>query len=453
VTVQGEAADAELPPPLDHAAATEMFTELYAERFKRLTAYIRVRMPARMSHQSEDVAQDTFIRFWEHITQRNAPSGHPAGLLYAMARLVALKRMARSSETRSIALDFSDPTYSPLLNHSYAADRPDLAQLGNELDDAMEQMTEASKRWRDLHKQTHRHRINATREDAGAPEEKRVALAQFKAVDAEQAQALTAFRETCSRVASLRAELERVGGACWRSSTDVPVGITTGNTVATRYTATNCPKGHALTFETTAFSSDGYKDCRVCRGAIWDQRAGRSADFNERLYIPAFRIEEAKRTLSDPAENRNLDVLSEELGIDRTTMRRRLPDEYAAYVARLKDQRKVTPEWLSEVTAMLSDPEKHPTLKGIAKAAGAPATSIRRHLPAEVAEHQAAVEVIAGRTRLVAQQMLTSSSCLLSTEQIAKVCGTTSDTLRRWFPEECAAYVARRKAEPVGAGR
>ena len=250
-----------------------LFTDLYAKYWRRITWYIRERLDDRHVDYAEDLAQETFIRLWRYYASKGKPGSYTLLTMQARSAVAAFYATRATGEK---ATDFADAANTSLVVAcgTYAIGRPEMAPTVRELEAALEQMTEASKAWRDQHKAagTLRGRVSkCTRPDVLAQRQ-----AEYRAAVARSEHLLTAFRDACQRVGDLRAELERSAGPRWNASSGGPDAAIerekTAGAVASDAAVTHCPKNHRLNLENTNFDADGRRRCRTCKA---DHERGR----------------------------------------------------------------------------------------------------------------------------------------------------------------------------------
>lgn len=250
--------------------ADDKFTHYYGAYFKSITWYIRVRLDERHYDYAEDLAQETFIRFWRWYVQPGKLRNENG--IYSLLSLQARSVMAAFYEARATServTDFADPLNTPLTVGSgvYAPGMPTVAPLVRELEDAMERMTEASKAWRDQHKATYSIRVRigkSVKADVIAGLE-----AKYQDASERGEHLLSAFRDTCLRVGQLRADIEQAAGPRYNASSggpEVPAQREkTAGALTSDPTVKHCPSGHRLFLENTNFSEDGARRCRTCK--------------------------------------------------------------------------------------------------------------------------------------------------------------------------------------------
>jgi DNA-directed RNA polymerase specialized sigma24 family protein len=255
--------------------ADDLFTSLYAKYWRRITWYMRERLDDRHVDYAEDLAQETFIRFWRYYAVKGKPGSYTLLTLQARSTLAAFYETRAAGER---ATDFADPVNAPLASAcgTYAIGRPDMAPVVRELEAALEQMAEASQEWRGQHKAAGalRGRIaKCTKAEKIAQRE-----AEYREATGRSERLLITFRDACRRVGDLRAELERAGGPRWNASSGGPDAPAerekTAGALKSDPTVTHCSKGHRLDLENANFDADGSRRCRTCKT---DHERGRRA--------------------------------------------------------------------------------------------------------------------------------------------------------------------------------
>lgn len=329
-----------------HAAAEQVFNELYAEHWKRLYWVIRTRMNREHAHLAEDITQETYIRLWNFLVQGNEVQGETGfGLLVVMAR-TSISRFYEVMVSRENVIDFADPeNYLAVAKGSgYAAGQPENAPLARELDEAMEDMAAASEQWRAQHKVAAKIRSilesNQLTEQTLTPEGEKRLVNDLAQADAEQANKLEIFRRATYRVGQLRVELERAAGSSWRCSAgglppahEAPI---TKGSYRRDLSVTHCPEGHHLTVENTYFEFDGARKCRICRRATMQVAArrragGKPARLAKVRLVSDDALAAARALLLDPGKDAlTLEDIVAETGVSESTIRTRLPDAVVA---------------------------------------------------------------------------------------------------------------------------
>lgn len=347
MTVSAEAA----APGVDRAVVEQQYTELYAEHWDRLVRFIRIRLDLHQGHLAEDLAQETFIQLWRKMLKGTLGNPDTAYVLLAvMARHVISGHYEKKS-SRERSLDFTDSVNTPLIGagHSYAADAPELAPLAAELDAAMNRMSEASKIWREKHKESYKFRSLLSADYLASrggttPETRRRLAERLALADAAEAETLVSFQEACAVVGRLRAELETEAGPRWQSSTGMPTNPSITPTLKGRYrndlSVTHCPAGHALDRDSTHFGEDGSRRCRPCHiteqgKARQEQRAAAAGTSQRRPTVKAELIDAARALLMDSSSaNRSLKEIAESVGVSAATLHRRAPEAVADHRSR-----------------------------------------------------------------------------------------------------------------------
>ncbi|NUP37037.1 MAG: hypothetical protein HOY76_08465 [Streptomyces sp.] len=499
------------PGGVDLEAAGRRFTEIYEQYRTRLRSFIWRRLDLWQEQLAEDLTQETFFELWRlHLLKGRDPE-KPYGLLCTMARSQIGQHFQCKKNTER-ALDFTDPANTPIIatGHAYALETPGLTELTAGLDVAMDDMTAASKSWRDKHKDSHRLRslldddYNVSR--GGLTTETKEELAKrLELADAEEVEALKTFRGTCRRVGELRAEIEGLAGPNWRSVIGLPINpeITSVRKGVYRndLSVTHCPDGHLLDLNNTTFGEDGSRKCRACRNA--DYAAGRDAAPKGKTVstVSAEKIAAARTLLADPANaHRSIASIAKELGISSTTIHKRIPDVAelrrkhakvgAGFQSTLERARRmlldpngtlglheiaaelgiayttiknklpeeaavcrarllasgVDAEALERARRMLLDPNGTLGLHEIAAELGIHYRKLQVRLPQEVATCQARKEARRIASHRAARAMLRDPECGLTLAAIANFCGFSPTHLRRILPDEVAAYRARQQA-------
>jgi DNA-directed RNA polymerase specialized sigma24 family protein len=334
VTVQVEQADLSAA---DLDTAAQQMTEIYDLYWERLRLFIWKRIDLHQEHLAEDLASETFLELWRRYFLAGRSVDKPYGLLCTMARSQIGQHFLRKGNTER-ALDFADPTNTPLLatGHAYALETPDLIHLTSELDAAMDRMTQASKTWRTKHKDSHQIRsllnddYNASRGGL-LPETKKDLKNRLEAADREESDALHTFRQACHRVGTLRAEVEAAAGPNWRSSTGLPVNPEITSPIKGRYrndlSVTHCPEGHLLDLDNTHFGEDGSRSCRTCTSARYQARRDAAPKHQAPSTVTAKTLDAARQMLADPANVRlSIKAIADAVGASSTTLHARIPD-------------------------------------------------------------------------------------------------------------------------------
>lgn len=454
MTVSGESSAVSV----DRAAADALFTEIYQQHADRLRHYIWRNLDVWQAQLAEDLTSETFIEVWRlHIlTGRWAQVEKPFGFLRLLARS-KIGQHFHLKRHQERALDFSDPTNTPILvtGHAYALERPDVVDLVRDLDAAMERMSAASTAWRDAHKESHRLRsltedgYNASRGVLTAEARQQLG-ARIDAADEQEEQLLRAFRDTCRTVGQVRAELETVAGPNWRSATGLPTNPDHSPTKKGNYrndrSVTHCPAGHLLDLPNTHFEEDGARSCRACRNTRYQARRPRPSQ-DVRKTVDSETLAQARRMLADPAcAQLSVQAIAEAVGTSAATLYHRIPD-----LPQLRRQHKVGAyrvESIESARRMLTDPDCTLTLQQIADACGLSCIKpLKKYLPKEVAANRQRRSVAGSNAEALeqARHMLTDPDSDATVAQIAKACGFADSTLRNLAPEEIA--VCRRQEE------
>ncbi|WP_055612831.1 sigma-70 family RNA polymerase sigma factor [Streptomyces phaeochromogenes] len=255
-----------------NATIEEQFADIYRNYYGQLVLWLRYRLPASLSSQAEDFAQEACVSLLQYLRKGKSVQA-PGGLLRKMAQRRVWEQQALHSSQHSFVTDLNDPAsvaLDGLKAHRYAAGDPMLAMIAAELETAHERMEEASQRWRALHR-----KVSSLR-PRGAPstDPARVARTEARIVDArlQRDEALVELQEACRVVGQLRGELECAGGGSWRSCSGWPPARYMGGKrldgVASDPTAKHCSFGHRLDdLERVSFLADGTRTCRDCSNA------------------------------------------------------------------------------------------------------------------------------------------------------------------------------------------
>lgn len=493
---------------VDLDAASQTFTAMYEGYARRVHSFIWWHLGIEYRALAEDLTQETFIEVWRSLTTgKGFDPEKPYGLLRYLARQQIGAYFSKRKNS-DFALDFTDPVNTPMVatGHAYALERPDVADLVRDLDEVMEQMHAASKAWRDAHKQSHRIRsllgdgYNSSR--GGITEATKDRLRQeLSEADQHEDETLHAFRDTCRRVAALRAELEETAGPNWRSGIGLPLHPEITPTIKGRYRndpdVTHCPNGHFLDLNNTHFAEDGSRYCRACsndryvavREATPRTNLVRTADpkkidqaravltgaeavhlsiaaVAERVglssvtllkYIPdaaelrraagagaryAEALEAAGRMLTDPSCMLTLHEIADQCGVSYSAMKRRFPAEADVCLQRHAEAR-VAPADLARARQMLTDPDSYLTVHEIARACGIKDTTLRGRLSEEVDACRRKLDQRKEQLREQARTMLADRECRYGTKAVARATGMTDKWIYRNFPDEIAALNER----------
>lgn len=257
-------------------AAEKLFNEIYAEHGRRVNQYLYWHLPEGIRGRAEDLAQEVFACLWEHLVK-----GKEVKYPFALLKRIAQRRIAdqlaiRSRDADSVLVDVTDTEAATVetvgCSSRYASGEPELALVAAELDTAMERMREASERWRDLHGKAGHMKARPRRyPDRPDPNPSRTAKVEAGRIEIRlrRDEALVELQEACRVVGNLRAELERIGGGCWQSSSGWPPSPERDG--RKRYGALSdptvkvCPKQHCLAdIERVSFLEDGTRVCRAC---------------------------------------------------------------------------------------------------------------------------------------------------------------------------------------------
>lgn len=273
MTVQAAAAPV---ADVDLGAATQQFTEIYAQYWGRIRRFIWTRLDWHQQDLAEDIANETFIEFWQSfvLTGKLDSVETVFGLLCTMSRHQIAQYFRRQYSGERV-LDVTDPVNTPIVatGHSYAAERPDVAPMVAELDAAMETMRERSERWQKLHGETYR--LRCMLDGTAEPARSKLA-ARIDGMDQDEETALSDFRAACLHVGQLRGEIQTAAGGSWQASVDIPLAIP--HTVSaershrTDPTITHCLNGHLVDYANTRFKADGTRLCRTCQSEYQARR-------------------------------------------------------------------------------------------------------------------------------------------------------------------------------------
>jgi DNA-directed RNA polymerase specialized sigma24 family protein/AraC-like DNA-binding protein len=473
VTVPGGASAV---PNVDPGAAKQQFTELYAQYWDFVRRYIWHRINVSQADLAEDLAQETFIRFWKGYVQPGKLESPDScfGLLATIARGVLAKHFERPRNHEGAA-DFEDPANRWLfpVRHTYAPDSPHLAALGRDLEMAMDRMAQASQLWRDKHAESYNLRIRLSdtyhAAKGGLTEERRNAIAlEADAAEAAEAELLVTFREACQRVGQLRAELEAQAGPGWSTPMPQPVfhhhaeGPQEGS-VRSDLSVTRCPAGHQLDLANVHFFEDGTRRCRKCRldvqRARVSRRAPRTGSATARKTASTDTLAKARAVLEDTA-NDHLELKQAAVltGLTVSTLRRRIPDVLDARQQR-RDQLPAyakNPK-LAKARTLLLDDECDLTVEEIAETVGIGFASIYRQLADVVAQRSARRRKDHSDAEAKVRAMLMDPANTMSIADIAATVGWSPTAPFRRVPDAIAARRAARReaaaATPAGVAR
>lgn len=324
MTVSGETSTV---AAVDRDAADQLFNDIYGQHFDRLRQYLYFRLPLDKVHLAEDFAQEAFADLWCHLL-----NGRPVTRAYGLLRKIALAKMNDYYRVKSNleykAVDFDDPEASPVTtSHRYAAADPAMAPLTAELDQAMARMQNASAEWRDLHKKSY---VLDRRIADGYDPDPEPLVRSAEALKRDRNRALGQLRKACGAVGALRAELERIGGPNWKSSSGLPAstmsdGKARAGSVASDVSRTHCDAGHLLDLENSSFSEEGRRRCRKCSES--GKRRVRKGTPNLCQPTPQSVLDGALAVLLDPANShRTVKDLAPEIGLSANTLHRRFPN-------------------------------------------------------------------------------------------------------------------------------
>lgn len=367
---------------VDRAAAEQRLEEIHRKYWRMVVHFIWTRVDQRHVSFAEDLASETFILLWtKYLSAGKDVAGHPIGLLCTLAR----HRIADFYKVRRnqfLAVDFSDSANNYLeRGHSYAHTQPEAALLAKELDQAMENMTDLSRKWRDSHTLAYRMRNLLNDSDSALTyEDSRPAVqAKYDSAVDQSDRLLKAFRQACARVGELRQGLEAAGGPNWCSSTGMPA--TTNRSYAKEDTSqrTHCSKGHELTLENTHFSERGNKKCRTCtKDRLAAQVPQRPAGPRQST-VPAEVIERARELLKNPALS--VRKVAAMVGVPRTTLLDRIPDMDQLRSTATAPNLKTSPEVIERARALLTDPERQRSIASVAKEVGVSGPTLYARIP------------------------------------------------------------------------
>lgn len=331
MTVQAPASVASV----DLDAATQ-FEEIYRQCYMRLVRYLAWLLKTPYHPLAEDLAQETFLRLWlDYVAKDGIREPEKVyGLLKVMARHRVHDHF-KAGRNQESTVDLADHANRDLeAGHGYALGLPGVSMLVAELDAAMERMTCASEKWRGLNKESVRLRMllaDGYRDHLGglsAPNRQQIEQ-QAAASERDEEQALADFREICGQVGELRADIERVSGANWRSCVGMPTGQAphAALSYAKDSSATHCSKGHLLDRMNTAFTADGERRCRACgreKNLRSKPRKTSASSCGRAATDPAV-LERARQLLADPAAGHTVRSVSQLLDISQSTLRRAFP--------------------------------------------------------------------------------------------------------------------------------
>ncbi|WP_098010500.1 RNA polymerase sigma factor [Streptomyces sp. sk226] len=322
-------------PGVDRAVVEQQYTQLYAELWDRLVVHIRYHLPMGHGGIAEDLAQETFILLWRRMLAGDEIT-HPMGLLRFWSKNIQANYFKAKSRVAYNAVDFTDPGTEPIVrHHTYAAGQPDMALVAAELDEAMEEMRNASAVWRRLHAEVYRYQRLVDGEEFGgwtpAVTRENERQQQLGKAQAQEVRSLSAFRYACRRVGALRAELE-AQSPNWQSSTGMPPSAVDGGakpgSVRSDLDVTVCPDGHRLTFGNLHFLENGGRRCRACAakaGAAARDRAGRVRTRPTKPTTDPALFETARQMLTDPETDLTIPAVARALGLAPTTLYKNIP--------------------------------------------------------------------------------------------------------------------------------
>lgn len=399
---------------VDRVAAEQQLEDAYRRWWKPLTYFIFARIDVAHRSDVEEIASDAFMALWDEFLLRGRDVYAPWGLLCYLARRKIGYFYSGLPKRRTEALvDWSDPLNRGLeVGHSYAAHQPEAATLAAELSDAMETMTELSKKWREAHTKTsmYRSRLNSDTFNL-RPETREATEQRLTVLTAESSKLLKDFRAACGMVGDLRRDLEAAGGPNWQSSTGMPASTarnwTKGKGTMSEPTRTHCDDGHELTLDNTLFTPKGAKRCRTCMEISW--RAGRAAKpkrepkqwkpGKQPNRIPDEKIEQARQLLKDRPEL-SIRQVAAMLGLNRSTLSSRIGAEMDQL--RNVDRTRVTgisPELLDKAVQLLTDPDHRRNVRSVCRELGFSDATLYTRVP-NLSELRA--KAYGGRTRVLA---------------------------------------------------
>ena len=253
---------------------SEQFDALYEKHWRWVSRWFHYRLPSGLQHLADDLAQETYIVVWDHLLKGRAIESERGFLkVVAESRLGAHFR-SRLRGTAVTATDFAGIVtveVETAIDHRYVATDPELAMVAGELDAAMERMREASARWRQLHSEAAKYRSRYERYKA-LPASAVRWLKEMESAARQRDKALPELQEACRMVGQLRGELERLGGAGYRSSAGWPPSPALDGSKRSGPlsdpTVKVCPERHCLDgVDSVRFLEDGTRICRACRNA------------------------------------------------------------------------------------------------------------------------------------------------------------------------------------------
>ncbi|MEU9183334.1 sigma factor [Streptomyces sp. NPDC048484] len=268
------------------SAIEQQFSDIYREHYKRLVTWVYWKLPVGRQHMAEDFTQEAFQSLWDYLPKSGAPE-YPLALLKRMAgHKMADFYVRRQNDSDVVAFDPAESSAAVAAaasGHRYVEGDPELSLLAGALYEAMGRMQDASVQWRRLHALTGKMR------PLGEPYPdvpKRASRKLKQEAVREQAyrgrdEALAELQMACGEVGSLRAELERLGGRNWKSSTGWPppsrIDHGTHRTTLDNPDVRECQYGHPLTIDTTGFSANGERSCRACGNDVQKRYAAKKA--------------------------------------------------------------------------------------------------------------------------------------------------------------------------------
>lgn len=461
MTVQGE-------PTGSVPDAAQLFTDLHREHVGRVTRFIYSRLGKTDYHLAEDLTSETFSALWFRFLDRGEEVKAPLGLLYTLARWQIGDYFGGRSKKANWeqVLDVTDPVNTPLVitGHVYAAERPDLAILVTDLEEAMDRMTAASKAWRNAHKASNRQqRFEMTDDDLLVDVS---AVGEWTAED----ETLQTFRKACAEVAELRAELETAAGPHWRASMPPPTsgeGSAPARGYAGRRAAPRKKNAADLKLEAGVERAKAMlldPNCTLTLGQIAEAAGISYKTIQTRLKAESVlhrrksqrpvesALRKARGLLLDPNCTLTLYDIGKEVGLADATILRSLPDDVAQH-RQQEAARKAA--LVDKVRQLLNDTETVHSLASICRTCGVNEPWIKRNLAEEKAAYSARLAAKTQQIERDARRMLADPDCDLSLENLAKACGTSDRWIRKYLPAEAAARKARRAATPalVGATR
>jgi DNA-directed RNA polymerase specialized sigma24 family protein len=196
---------------------TSHFTEVYSTYRTVIEGVVRREVRVGDVNLAEDLAAEVFTEYWRSVVAAGKPVANAGGLLRHMARRQVLNHYRIKRNTMSQAYDLTDPKYTPILADAAevdAATASEAATLTEELDAALETMTEASQAWKKACRATRgvrngaRGGMRCTGRDGRTPAWR----AKVEEREGAERKALDYFRATCERVGQIRIALNSCEG-------------------------------------------------------------------------------------------------------------------------------------------------------------------------------------------------------------------------------------------------